>query len=108
MLDRLRDGVLEMPAQVADCLGLDLIHPRDVGFVVGAKLLSNEEVSDLLWVLKVQTVPVDDRVASQDETNGFEVGECKLVERFESIGRIRLDQALSVVWFEAPAGSPGA
>ena len=30
LLDRLRDRVLEVPAQVADRLGLDRVHPRAV------------------------------------------------------------------------------
>jgi hypothetical protein len=74
-----------------------VLHPREIGGVVRAELLGDEEVPNLERVFEVQPMPVDDRVATQDEANGLEIGERELVESLEAVGRVGLDQARSVV-----------
>jgi hypothetical protein len=74
-----------------------VLHPREIGGVVWTELLGDEEVPNLERVLEVQPVPVDDRVAAQDEANGLEIGERELVESLETVGPVGLDQARSVV-----------
>jgi hypothetical protein len=80
-LDGLRDRVVELPPQVGDGLVLDVLHARAVGRLVGVSSCASEEVVDLVVVVEVQPVPVDDRVAAEDEADRLEVGERELVER---------------------------
>ena len=88
LLDRLRDRVLEVAAQVADGLVLDSAPSARGRRARRAELLRAEEVADLFVGLEVQPVPVDDRVAAKDEADGFEIGERELVQSFETLGRI--------------------
>jgi hypothetical protein len=67
-----------------------VLHPREVGGLVGAELVCSEEVLDLVFALDVQPMPVDDRVAPEDEADGFEVGERELVESLEPVGCVEL------------------
>ena len=84
LLDGLGDRVFEVAPEVADRLGLDRVHARAVGGLVGVELLGEEELGDLLGILEVQAVPVDDRVAAEEKPYSLEVGERELVDRLEA------------------------
>ena len=57
------------------------LDPRAIGRLVGVELLRDEELArPPASSSKLQPVPVDDRVAAQDEPHGLEVGERELVE----------------------------
>ena len=68
LLDGLRDRVLEVAAQVADRFGLDRVHARAVGVLVRMELLREEKIADLAVAVEIQAVPVDDRVATKEES----------------------------------------
>jgi hypothetical protein len=74
-----------------------VLHPSEIGGVFGTELLGEKKVANLARILEVQSVPVDDRVTPENEANGLKVGERELVEGLEPFGRIRFDQARSVV-----------
>jgi hypothetical protein len=44
--------------------------------------------SSLLFRLDLQTMPIDDRVSSQDETNGLEIHQGKLIDALEGTDRV--------------------
>src|SRR6185437_862288 len=88
LLDGLRDRELEVPAQVADGLLLDELHRAPVGAVLGAELLRAEELPRFFFVLEVETVPVDDRLAAQRQSNGLEIDEREVVETLQPIDSV--------------------
>ena len=75
------DGVVELAAQIRDGLGLHVLHPRAVRSVRGVQLVRDEVVADLFVLAEVEPAPVDDRVAPQDEANGLQIPQGKLVDR---------------------------
>ena len=107
LLDRLGDRILEVTAEVAHRLLLDGRHARAVRGLVRVELLRAEEVVDLLVRLQVEPMPIDHRVAAEDEANGLEIGERELVDSFETLGRfVRLDGHLIRRYF-IPGPRPG-
>ncbi len=82
-LDGLGDGELEVATQVGDRLVLDALQPRPIGGLVGTELLRDEEAAGGGGVLEVEAVPVDDRVAAEDEAERLELHQRELVVGLE-------------------------
>src|SRR5262249_37937993 len=71
--------------EVADSLSFYGVHPRPVSGLIGVELLRQAELVDLLLVREVQPMPVDNRIAAEDESHSFEVGESELTSLFETV-----------------------
>jgi hypothetical protein len=61
------------PGQVVDGVGADRLEPIELGVVGGVELTQPQEPVDRGVVGEAQLVPVDDRVAAQQEPHGLEV-----------------------------------
>ena len=77
------DRELEVPAQVGDRLVLDALEAGTIRGLVRVEFLRLEEGAGLRDVFQVEPVPVDDRVAAEDEPDRLELHQGELVEPLE-------------------------
>ena len=71
--DLVRDVEAQVPLEVLDRLGAQLLQPAHVVLVARVELVDPQEAVDLLAVGEVQAVPVDDRPPPQEVPDGGQV-----------------------------------
>jgi hypothetical protein len=84
-LDGAGDGEVEIAAEVLDRFVLDALEAGLIDRIFGPELLRVEKTSCFGFVAKVETVPVDDGVAAQDQADGLEIREAELFDALEPI-----------------------
>ena len=86
VLDRLGDWKLEVASEEADGFALHGLELLLIRGLVGMKFLSEEALADLVLALEVQAMPIDDRIAAQDEAHRLEIREGELLDALEALG----------------------
>jgi len=76
---------LKVPPQVLNGLLAYVIDEMCVSSLVEMQLVIANELACLLYIFKVQSVPIKHRTAAQDEANGFEVMKSKVVNGLQPL-----------------------
>jgi len=69
--------------QVRDRLALDVLGEREILRIGERQIVILDQLTRVLRAAQVQAVPVDDGRPRQDQTQGFDVMQCELVEALE-------------------------
>ena len=77
------DRKIELPTQIFDGCTLDPLDMPAVGLRVGIEGVRPQKAMSIIRLRDVQTVPVDDRSAAQNEPNAVEIGEREVAESLE-------------------------
>jgi hypothetical protein len=96
-LHRLRDGEVEMAAEVAYRLALDVLDEGGVLRLGDQEVVVREQALRVLRPVQVQPVPVDDRAARQDQAQGLNVVKGELVEALEPVAALGVRRGRGLV-----------